>query len=60
MSGDVFLKGGKVTLVDWDGDGEWELVVGADMGYIWYFKPEHFGRACGSFDLFRPEGDETL
>jgi len=31
------------AVVDWDGDGEWELVVGADKGYLWYYKPEHFG-----------------
>jgi len=48
------------ALVDWDGDGQWELVVGADMGFIWYFKPEHFGRASGRFDVFRPPGDTSL
>ena len=57
---EFWRHGAHAAAVDWDGDGEWELVVGADMGYIWYFKPEHFGRAHGSFDLFRPEGDETL
>ena len=29
--------------VDWDGDGNFELVAGADHGHIWYWKPEHFG-----------------
>jgi len=30
--------------VDWDGDGQFELVAGADHGHIWYWRPEHFGR----------------
>ena len=29
--------------VDWDGDGKYELVTGADFGCIWYWKPDHFG-----------------
>ena len=57
---EFWRHGAHPTAVDWDGDGEWELVVGADMGYIWYFKPEHFGQSSGPFDLFRPEGDQTL
>ena len=32
------------AVVDWDEDGEWELVVGADQPFLWYFKPEHFGK----------------
>jgi hypothetical protein len=32
--------------VDWDGYGKWELVVGADQGFVWYFKPEHFGKSA--------------
>ncbi len=29
--------------VDWDNDRQWELLVGADQGFVWYFKPLHFG-----------------
>jgi hypothetical protein len=29
--------------VDWDADGKLELVAGADLGHIWYWKPQHFG-----------------
>jgi hypothetical protein len=29
--------------VDWDGDGGFELVAGADVGHVWYWKPDHFG-----------------
>ncbi len=29
--------------VDWDADGRFELVAGADTGYIWYWNHEHFG-----------------
>jgi hypothetical protein len=32
--------------VDWDGDGQWELLVGADQGFVWYFKPKHFGTSA--------------
>ena len=48
------------ALVDWDGDGKWEILVGADMGFIWYFKPKYFGAASGPFDVFRPDGDTSL
>ena len=59
--GDGFNGGySNPVLVDWDGDGEWEIVVGADMGFIWYFKPEHFGAASGEFDIFRAADDEGL
>lgn len=30
------------TAVDWDGDGNWEILVGADQGFVWYFRPAHF------------------
>jgi hypothetical protein len=29
--------------VDWDADGRYELVAGADSGYIWYWNHAHFG-----------------
>ena len=32
--------------VDWDGDGKFELVAGADQGRVWYWKPEHFGASA--------------
>ena len=28
----------KLCVVDWDGDGQWEIVAGADLGFVWYFK----------------------
>jgi hypothetical protein len=48
------------ALVDWDGDGEWEIVAGADLGFVWYFKPEYFGRAEGECRIGRVEGDLGL
>ena len=39
--------GAHPVAVDMDGDGEWELMVGADKGYVWYYKPEHFGTPRG-------------
>ena len=29
--------------VDFDGDGEYELLAGADQGRVWYWKPSNFG-----------------
>ena len=29
--------------VDWDGDGKYELVAGADTGYVWYWNADNFG-----------------
>ena len=48
--------------VDWDGDGKWEVVVGADKGMIWYYKSEHFGRpgVPGRPDPARDPDDGTL
>ena len=48
--------------VDWDGDGRFELVAGADQGFVWYWKPEHFGRpAAGDATApLRPEGEVGL
>ena len=45
--------------VDWDGDGRFALVAGADQGFVWYWKPEHFGRpAAGDATApLRPEGE---
>ena len=40
---EFWRHGALATVVDWDGDGEWELLVGADRGAVWYFKPDHFG-----------------
>jgi len=57
---EFWRHGAHPALVDWDGDGRWEVLVGADMGYIWYFTPEHFGTASGPFDVFRPAGDRSL
>ena len=35
--------GAHMAPVDWDGDGSYELIAGADQGHVWYWKPEHFG-----------------
>ena len=45
--------------VDWDGDGRYELIAGADQGYVWYWKSEHFGKpATGDpTALLRPDGE---
>jgi hypothetical protein len=48
------------TLVDWDGDGQWELVVGADLGFVWYYKPEHFGQQMGEYEIYRSTEDTAL
>jgi hypothetical protein len=37
--------------VEWDDDGRYELVVGADQGFVWYFKPEHFGKPGNNGDI---------
>ncbi len=57
---EFWRHGAHPTLVDWDGDGRWEVVVGADMGFIWYFKPEHFGAPDGVFEIFRDPDDPIL
>ena len=48
--------------VDWDNDGQYELVAGADQGRIWYWKPEHFGKPASGDPTapLRPEGEEGL
>ena len=50
------------AVVDWDGDGKWEVVVGADKGMIWYFKHEHFGvsNVPGGPNPARDSDDVTL
>jgi len=57
---EFWRHGAHMAAVDWDQDGRWELVVGADMGNIWYFKPEQFGTPATSPDIFRPADDTTL
>ena len=46
--------------VDWDGDGRYGLIAGADIGYVWYWKPEHFGNPAGGDPTapMRAEGEE--
>jgi hypothetical protein len=46
--------------VDWDRDGKYELVAGADRGFIWYWKQEHFGVPASGDPTApeRPEGEE--
>ena len=48
--------------VDWDGDGVYELIAGADQGRIWYWKPQHFGKPAGGDATapLRPEGEAGL
>ncbi len=50
------------AVVDWDGDGRWEMVVGSDQGFLWYFKPEHFGAPAtpGAPVPTRKAGDLSL
>ena len=57
---EFWRHGAHPALVDWDQDGRWEIVVGADMGFIWYYKPDHFGAAAGSFEIFREPDDTSL
>ena len=46
--------------VDWDGDGAFELVAGADQGHIWYWHPDHFGRPAHGDPTAaqRPDGEQ--
>ena len=48
--------------VDWDGDGKYELVAGADQGRVWYWKPEHFGASATGDPTAprRPQGEAGL
>jgi hypothetical protein len=57
---EFWRHGAHPTLVDWDQDGKWEIVVGADMGFLWYFKPAHFGTPQGEFEIFRTPDDDAL
>ena len=46
--------------VDWDNDGKYELVAGADRGFVWYWKQEHMGKPASGDPSApeRPEGEE--
>ena len=46
--------------VDWDGDGVFELIAGADQGHIWYWNAEHFGQPASGDPtaVERSEGEE--
>ena len=57
---EFWRHGAHPFLVDWDQDGEWEIVVGADMGFLYYFKPSHFGAPGGEFEIFRAADDTSL
>lgn len=48
--------------VDWDDDGQYELLAGSDQGRIWYWKPQHFGKsASGSLRApLRPLEEQGL
>ena len=48
--------------VDFDGDGEYELLAGADQGRVWYWKPSNFGvPASGNPTApYRPTNDQGL
>ena len=50
----------KLHVVDWDGDGAFELVAGADQGHIWYWHRDHFGRPANGDPtaMERPDGEE--
>ena len=45
-------------VVDWGGDGRWEILAGADLGFVWYFKPEHFGTASGACEIYRHDPEQ--
>ena len=45
------------SVVDWDGDGKWEILVGADLGFVWYFRPDNFGSATGTVEIYRPDAE---
>ena len=57
---EFFRHGAHPAVVDWDGDGGWELLAGADFGHVWYWKPESFGSPSGPFEIYRPTGDTSL
>ena len=57
---EFFRHGVHPAPVDWDGDGRWELLVGADFGYIWYWKPENPGAPSGSIETYRRADDHSL
>ena len=57
---EFFRHGAHPSAVDWDGDGGWELLAGADFGHVWYWKPENFGSPSGPFEIYRPPGDTSL
>jgi hypothetical protein len=46
--------------VDWDNDGKYELIAGADRGFVWYWKQEHMGKPASGNPSApeRPEGEE--
>ena len=59
---EFWRHGVHMTPVDWDGDGRYELIAGADQGRIWYWKPEYFGKPADGDPTapLRPEGEEGL
>ena len=60
---EFWRHGAHAAPVDWDGDGRFGLVVGADTGNVWYWKPEHFGKPKtpeGVKAPFRPADSKTL
>lgn len=48
--------------VDWNGDGKYELLAGADQGRVWYWKSEHFGASATGDPTAprRPDGEQGL
>ena len=59
---EFWRHGAHMAPVDWDGDGKYELVVGADQGRVWYWKPEHFGGPVSGDPAapLRPQGEQGL
>ena len=37
----------KIQVVDWDGNGSWELLAGADFGRVWYWEAGEFRQPSG-------------
>ncbi|MEE2659840.1 MAG: hypothetical protein VX733_15125 [Candidatus Latescibacterota bacterium] len=59
---EFWRHGVHMAAVDWDGDGCFGLIAGADQGRVWYWKPEHFGTPDDgdATPPLRPEGEQGL
>ena len=48
--------------VNWDNDGRYALIAGADQGFVWYWKSQHFGNPANNDPSaqLRPGGEEGV